>query len=453
MSKKQPIPAGAHRITSVFVQDLFGLHTYDIKIGGTSGVPGPTLLVLYGDNGTGKTTVLQLIYHLLGKEDNRGHRSYLARIPFRQLRVTLDPATTIEAYRTDQNLVGSYRLRISREKAVLAEAEVIADPDLTVRSSTTGAPKQRDMLQSFLRGLAALDLTFFLLTDDRRSDQPREIEMPMPSEGLDREGALRYTPLWHRSRERGGADLRLEETVERLEKWIRDEALKGTNIGEAGTHIVYADIAKRIAQTRRPGRPSKVASDQLVRSLVALESRSRPYASLGLVSPPNLTEIVTALESSQPATRQLIANVVSPYVDSLRARLDALQEIQELVTLFLERINSFFRNKTVSYELARGLAIITPQGSPLQPSQLSSGERQLFALLGQVITARRAASVFLIDEPEISLNVKWQRVLVDTLLQLVRGTDVQFILATHSIELLATHREHVHRLGATPNDD
>lgn len=453
MSKKHPIPAHAHRIASVFVEDLFGLHTYEIEIGGTSGAPGPTLLVLYGDNGTGKTTILQLIYHLLGKEDNRGHRSYLARVPFRHLRVTLDPATTVEAYRTGPTLVGTYRLRISRGKTLLAEAEAIVDPDLAVRSSTTGTPEQRDIWQSLLRGLAALDLTFFLLTDDRRSDEPRETEMPMLPEGLDLEAVSRRTLLWNRHREREGADLRLEETVERLEKWIRDEALKGTNIGEAGTHTVYADIAKRIAQTRRPGRPSKAASDQLVRSLLALESRSRPYASLGLVSPPNLTEIVSALESSPPARRQLIANVVSPYVDSLRARLDALQEIQELVTLFLERINSFFRNKTVSYELARGLAIVTPQGSPLQPSQMSSGERQLFALLGQVVTARRAASVFLIDEPEISLNVKWQRVLVDTLLQLVRGTDVQFILATHSLELLATHREHVHRLGVTPNDD
>ena len=63
-------------------------------------------------------------------------------------------------------------------------------------------------------------------------------------------------------------------------------------------------------------------------------------------------------------------------------------------------------------------------------------------------SCRRASSatIFLIDEPEISLNVKWQRVLVDTLLGLVRGTNVEFILATHSLELLASQREHVYRL-------
>lgn len=453
MSKKSPIPPHAHRIASVFVEDLFGLHTYDIKVGGPSGGPGPTLVVLYGENGTGKTTILQLVYHLLGKEDNRGHRTYLARIPFRRLRVTLDPPTTIEAFRTSPDLVGSYRLRINRGSTVLAEAEAIVDPDLAVRSATQGTPEEREQWRSLLRGLADLDLRFFFLAADRRSDQAQDREMQMAPESLDFEMIVRRDQRWQRRSEREGVDLRLEETVEHLEKWIRDEALKGANIGEAGTHTVYADIAKRIAQTRRPGRPSKAAADQLVNSLVALESRSRPYASLGLISAPHLADIVNTLENSTPAKRQLIADLVSPYVDSLRARLDAQQEIQELITLFLQRMNSFFHYKTVSYGLAGGLTIATSQGSPLRPSQLSSGERQLLALLAQVVTARKAASVFLIDEPEISLNVKWQRVLVDTLLELVRGTDVQFFLATHSLELLATHREQVHRLGGGPKND
>ena len=443
--------ARAHRITSVFIEGLFGLHTYNIQVSRTPGVPGPSLLILYGDNGTGKTTILQLVYHLLGKEDDRGHRSYLARIPFRRLRVTLDSGTTIEAERTSPSLVGTYRLRITKGSTVLSEAEAIADPNLAVHSSTVGTPEQQRRWQSFIEALTALDLTFFFLADDRKSNDPRDTDMP--PEGLDPATVFVDRVRWHRVPDRRGDDFGLEEIVERLEKWIRDEALRGTNVGEAGTNTVYADIAKRIAQTGRPGRQSKAVSVDLVASLAALELRSKPFAVLGLVSPPKLTEIVSTLETSSPAKQQLIANVVSPYVDSLRARLDALQDIQEIVTLFLESINSCFGYKTVSYDLARGLEMATPQGATLEPSQLSSGERQLLALLAQVLIARRAATLFLIDEPEISLNVKWQRVLVDTLLRLVRGTDVQFILATHSLELLATHRDHVHRLAAPSKDN
>ena len=55
-------------------------------------------------------------------------------------------------------------------------------------------------------------------------------------------------------------------------------------------------------------------------------------------------------------------------------------------------------------------------------------------------------SIIIIDEPEISLNVKWQRSLVQTLLDCVEGRAVQFILATHSIELLTHHKDHVLQL-------
>jgi energy-coupling factor transporter ATP-binding protein EcfA2 len=448
MSRIRIASESAHRIASVEVEELFGLHTYKIAVTDADGAAGkPSLLVLYGDNGTGKTTILQLIYHLLGKEDNRGHRTYLAKVPFRRVRVALRPGVTVEAFRDEGRLVGSFKLRISHPVEPAIEAEALVDKDLAVRSLSSGTGKQREAWRSLLQGLESLNLRFFLLTDDRRSDQAPEL-MTVHSEESDQDVFIGRVVHRDSRAESENPGLRLERIVDRLEAWIRDEALEGANVGEAGTHTVYADIAKRIAHSQRPGEPVEAVSDDLVESLVALETRSRPYAALGLVSPPNLGDIVGVLTSSPSATRQLVANVVAPYVDSLRARLDALQDIQELVTLFLERLNSFFSNKSVSYVLARGLSIVSAQGDMLRPSQLSSGERQLLALLSQVVIARRSASVFLIDEPEISLNVKWQRILVDTLLELVEGTDVQFILATHSLELLATHRSHVHRLGA-----
>ncbi len=45
-----------------------------------------------------------------------------------------------------------------------------------------------------------------------------------------------------------------------------------------------------------------------------------------------------------------------------------------------------------------------------------------------------------------SLNVKWQRQLVQALLDCIRGSRVQLIFATHSIELLARHKQHVVKL-------
>ena len=57
-------------------------------------------------------------------------------------------------------------------------------------------------------------------------------------------------------------------------------------------------------------------------------------------------------------------------------------------------------------------------------------------------------TIFLIDEPELSLNVSWQRLLIDTLRKLSSG-NVQFVMATHSLELLSRHRPNMAKLENT----
>ena len=52
----------------------------------------------------------------------------------------------------------------------------------------------------------------------------------------------------------------------------------------------------------------------------------------------------------------------------------------------------------------------------------------------------------MIDEPEISLNVKWQRELIQSLLEITEGANVQFIFASHSIELISQHLNRVVKL-------
>jgi len=110
---------------------------------------------------------------------------------------------------------------------------------------------------------------------------------------------------------------------------------------------------------------------------------------------------------------------------------------------------SFYTNKRLEFDIRQGIRIVTDQGQYIGPDLLSSGEKQLLLLFCSVLLAREKPSIFIIDEPEISLNVKWQRQLVGSLLSLVGSTDVQFVLATHSVELLARHRKRVVKLVNT----
>ena len=84
---------------------------------------------------------------------------------------------------------------------------------------------------------------------------------------------------------------------------------------------------------------------------------------------------------------------------------------------------------------------MTSTGQVISPGSLSSGERQLLLLFSNLFVLSSQNSIFIVDEPELSLNVKWQRQLIKHLLSFTERSKVQFILATHSIELLTQYKE------------
>ncbi len=69
-------------------------------------------------------------------------------------------------------------------------------------------------------------------------------------------------------------------------------------------------------------------------------------------------------------------------------------------------------------------------GETLVPYQLSSGEKQILAILLTVLVEDNQPYVLFMDEPEVSLHVEWQKQLIDLILQL--NPNIQIILTTHS---------------------
>ncbi len=69
-------------------------------------------------------------------------------------------------------------------------------------------------------------------------------------------------------------------------------------------------------------------------------------------------------------------------------------------------------------------------GETLVPYQLSSGEKQMLAILLTVLIQDNKHSVLFMDEPEVSLHVEWQKRLIDIVLEM--NPNVQIILTTHS---------------------
>ncbi|HDV5598748.1 TPA: ATP-binding protein [Vibrio cholerae] len=68
--------------------------------------------------------------------------------------------------------------------------------------------------------------------------------------------------------------------------------------------------------------------------------------------------------------------------------------------------------------------------------RLSSGEMQLISIISNMIFCKNnnRGLVVIIDEPEISLHVKWQEIFIEVLQNIKK--DAQLVLATHSPDII-----------------
>ena len=64
--------------------------------------------------------------------------------------------------------------------------------------------------------------------------------------------------------------------------------------------------------------------------------------------------------------------------------------------------------------------------------QLSSGEQHEVVLLYELIFNVKDDVLVLIDEPEISLHVTWQKEFLSDLLRIIELQNIQVMIATHS---------------------
>ena len=72
------------------------------------------LTLLYGRNGSGKTSLLRLLFHAIAAGERRGHRTELARTEFQRFAVTLTDGTILSYARDDERLTGNFLAMVAR---------------------------------------------------------------------------------------------------------------------------------------------------------------------------------------------------------------------------------------------------------------------------------------------------------------------------------------------------
>ena len=437
--RRRPVPvAPAVRVSGIRVKSLFGKLDYPIIPLENEGSSKSRVSVLYGDNGTGKTTILRLVYACLSPQTKSGLRTLLASTPFLEFVVELSDGTSIKT--TKDQLVGNYKVLISN-KTSREEFEVEASPDGAVREQESVTRLERairrlnfDVL--FVDHNRVVKSTYAFLSDINSTQHEYVIDVDYDDR---RYFAHEASPRAVRRFKETDLRFPLPQVIDALESWFRGQAYRQGAAGDQSAAAVYLEIAKSLVRDRRRPSPASVSDIvDVVTTLQSLKETTRSFISHGLLSDYPFDEFINIYETASRPRKVQIESVLAPFLDSIQRRITALADVHKLITIFETEINCYFRDKWVKFHILDGLSIGDENGL-VDPELLSSGEKQLVFLLCAAAVSRSKRSLILIDEPELSLNYKWQRLIAGSLANISSGSDTQYILASHSIEIITRY--------------
>lgn len=146
--------------------------------------------------------------------------------------------------------------------------------------------------------------------------------------------------------------------------------------------------------------------------------------------------------------------VLTMYIDDTRAKLSTFDDLRQKIDLLEELVNERFLRKRIDVSVDEGLSIYsTTDGTSIPASGLSSGEQHELVLIYNLLFRVARGSLVMIDEPEISLHVSWQKKFLDDLLRIAESSQLKFIVATHSPTIIGKWWSRTVRLGPSDPDD
>jgi len=129
-----------------------------------------------------------------------------------------------------------------------------------------------------------------------------------------------------------------------------------------------------------------------------------------------------------------VSNILS-IIDDNKKTMDVKKE---KLTLFVNTVNEFFHytGKKIQVSNLGRVYVVVNSKHRVELENLSSGEMQLISIISNMIFCKNnnRGLVVIIDEPEISLHIKWQEIFIEVLEGIKK--DAQLILATHSPDII-----------------
>jgi ABC-type transport system involved in cytochrome c biogenesis ATPase subunit len=229
-------------------------------------------------------------------------------------------------------------------------------------------------------------------------------------------------------------------TISLKAKLLKDIIAEELTAYAALSQSLDRTFPRRVIQNRSLPVPERLKED-----LQELDDLRRKLMEAGILD----TEQDEVLPPSTQFDKALAA-LLSVYVEDTKRKLSSLSPILERITLFRKLIEDRFQPKAISISRELGFAV-TRVGKagrldiPLE--KLSSGEQHQLVLFFELLFQTKPGTLILIDEPELSLHVSWQKKFIPDLLKIIELNKFDVLLATHSPQLIGWWDDIVVDLG------
>lgn len=394
------------------------------------------LVIIYGENGSGKTTFLHAINHLL--TPGFRHETALAEAQISQLEVVFRDKSSI-SYRSTKD---SNTLTLTAPDGTKRTRNIPLENDNELRPQRIRRDRDREYF--LLQREHSTPVT--LVTDDRSVIHGGNSRDNSLTRGNDRYSYGEWRELAAAGALAGFMrDQELHSAVEKATNALKNATLRGVTTGDGRAEDHYVRVMRDLGKPHE-SLTANEAREALSSQLESIIEQGRAFSKYGLVALEQVHDIRAHLQDMRKndAALPIIQRVVGPYLESLDVRMESLREAYEMIDSYITAINSFLTRKTTKFTVESGVTItLDSTGEEMSLSSLSSGEKHLLLLISYAVAARNRGGLFIVDEPELSLGLEWRRNLVPALLRCAGNNGPQFLLASHAIEIIAEFEERV----------
>ena len=420
------------RLSAVSIRSLYGMYDFNLDFNGN-----PT--AIHGINGTGKTGILQILGLFATDQFDR-----LASTDFADAKLTFQD-------KSDKKLVFSLERDDDGIKVYLGEGP--EPKQLRVRSSNyrgdlftalkNSGDDDDDDVALLMHGTPTVYISTSRVSEP---DGTTDDMMASIRKRLDRSEKPPLNELVQKAKKSFGDGHHYAISRERLQlQRIRDKLVQ--RIADP----LILDLTEQGDWSAKLNTVSK-------RLEKFLDPNGRPFVEI------NETRLLENLAAADPSVRfgaRATIQQLENLQDTIQQGFERIQNIKSRINNYLEVLNELFQIHPLtskSFKINPDdnslICYSNKSGNQVDLAKLSSGEKELFFIVTSAtfgFDGKTPPALLLIDEPELSLHVKWQEMLLPTLGRL--NPDLQIIVATHSPEIAGSAEPYVISINGDDGND